>query len=278
MITRAGPASSTTTTLARCVAEDIALPSYTTIRRYLKAQGLLRKSVPRGRLRPGQVAAEVHRESREVRSYEVDHVGALWHLDYHHGSRKVLTRAGTWVKPLALAVLDDRSRLACHVQWYVDETSESLVHGLSQALQRRGLPRALMTDNGAAMVSEEFTCGLHTLGIVHQRTLPYSPQQNGKQEHFWTSVEGRLMAMLEGVGEVTLELLNTATQAWIEQDYQRRHHAEIGTTPLQRYLEGPQVMRACPDSQRLRGAFRLELTRTQRRSDGTVSLEVSASV
>lgn len=262
MITRAGPASSTTTTLARCVAEDIALPSYTTIRRYLKAQGLLRKSVPRGRLRPGQVAAEVHRESREVRSYEVDHVGALWHLDYHHGSRKVLTRAGTWVKPLALAVLDDRSRLACHVQWYVDETSESLVHGLSQALQRRGLPRALMTDNGAAMVSEEFTCGLHTLGIVHQRTLPYSPQQNGKQEHFWTSVEGRLMAMLEGVGEVTLELLNTATQAWIEQDYQRRHHAEIGTTPLQRYLEGPQVMRACPDSQRLRGAFRLELTRT----------------
>jgi hypothetical protein len=26
--------------------------------------------------------------------------------------------------PMALAVLDDRSRLACHVQWYPDETAE----------------------------------------------------------------------------------------------------------------------------------------------------------
>jgi transposase InsO family protein len=34
-----------------------------------------------------------------------------------------------------------------------------------------------MTDNGAAMVSEEFVCGLARLGVVHQTTLPYSPYQ-----------------------------------------------------------------------------------------------------
>jgi putative transposase len=156
-----------------------------------------------GELRPGQVGAEVHRQSRETHSFEVDHVGGLLHLDFHHGSRKVLTRAGAWVKPMALAILDDRSRLACHVQWYLNETTEPLVHGLSQALQRRGLPRALMTDNGAAMVAEEFASGLHILGIVHQTTLPYSPQQNGKQEVFWGRLEGLLMAMLEGVSELT---------------------------------------------------------------------------
>jgi hypothetical protein len=43
-----------------------------------------------------------------VRSYEVEHVGALWHLDFHHGSRRVLTHAGQWIKPLALCVMDDR--------------------------------------------------------------------------------------------------------------------------------------------------------------------------
>ena len=51
------------------------------------------------------------------------------------------------------------------------------VHGLSQAIQKRGLPRALLTDNGAAMVAEEVTQGLLHLGVVHERTLPYSPYQ-----------------------------------------------------------------------------------------------------
>ena len=82
----------------------------------------------------------------------------------------MLSREGQWVKPIALAVLDDRSRLACHVQWYLDETTESLVHGFTQALQRRGLPRALMTDNGAAMPCDETVTGLARLGIVHQTT------------------------------------------------------------------------------------------------------------
>jgi putative transposase len=258
--------------LGAALAEDVPLPSYTTVRRYLKAQGLFKQSVARHRLSAGQVAAEVHRQSREVRSFEVDHVGGLWHLDFHHGSRKVLTRSGEWLTPMALAVLDDRSRLACHVQWYLDETAQSLVHGLSQALQRRGLPRALMTDNGSAMMAEEFGCGLHTLGIVQQTTLPYSPYQNAKQESFWARLEGRLIAMLEGVKDLTLELLNSATQAWVEQEYQRTVHSEIGCTPLARYLEGPEVTRECPGSDALRSAFRLEVTRSQRRSDGTISL------
>lgn len=247
-------------------------PSYTTVRRYLAAQGLLRQRA-RGPRRPGEIAADQRRQSRETRSFEVEVVGGLWHLDFHHGSRKVLTRSGEWATPIALAVLDDRSRLACHLQWYLDETTESLVHGFSQALQRRGLPRALMTDNGSAMLSEEFTCGLHTLGIVHQTTLPYSPEQNGKQEVFWARLEGRLMAMLEGVGDLSLALLNRATQAWVEQEYQRTEHQEIGSTPLDRYLAGPQVLRLCPDSQTLRAAFRQETSRSQRRSDGSIRLE-----
>ncbi len=248
-------------------------PSYSTLRRHMKAQGLCRQQLPRRRATAGMLAAAQHLQSREVRSFELDHVNGLWHLDFHHGSRKVLTRAGAWATPMALAVLDDRSRLACHVQWYLDEAAESLVHGLSQALQRRGLPRALMTDNGAAMMAEEFAAGLHSLGIVHNTTLPYSAYQNAKQESFWGRIEGRLLAMLEGVAELTLELLNNATAAWVEQEYQRSLHSEIGSSPLDRYLAGPDVGRPCPDSDTLRAAFRQEVTRTQRRSDGTLSIQ-----
>jgi putative transposase len=247
------------------------LPSYATVRRYLKARGLHRKRPPKRDTAGAQQAAQ-RLERREVRSYEADHVLALWHLDFHHGSRKVLTPAGQWVRPLLLGVLDDHSRLACHCQWYYDETAETLVHGLCQALQRRGLPRALMTDNGAAMQAEEFRAGLHTLGILHEPTLPYSPYQNAKQETFWATLEGRLMAMLTGIADLTLARLNAITQAWVEQAYHQTRHAEIGTAPLRRYLDSPSVGRDCPDSATLRRAFRCHVTRRQRRSDGTVSL------
>ena len=72
----------------------------------------------------------------------------------------MLTPGGQWLRPIALGILDDHSRLCCHVQWYLSETAEDLVHGLSQAIQKRGLPRALLTDNGSAMVAEEVTEGL----------------------------------------------------------------------------------------------------------------------
>jgi putative transposase len=50
-------------------------------------------------------------------------------------------------------------------------------------------------------------------------------------------------------------------------------HGEIKTSPLARYLAGPDVGRESPDSASLRRAFRMPVTRRQRISDGTVSLD-----
>jgi transposase InsO family protein len=251
---------------------DPPCPSYSSVRRYLKAHGLLRRRPPR-RASDGALAARERLEQREIRSYEVEHVLQLLHLDFHHGSRKVLTRRGEWVKPLLVGFIDDRSRFLCHAQWYTHERTEELVHGLCQALQKVGLPRSLMTDRGSAMISGEFTAGLHQLGILHLPTLPHSPHVNGKQENLWGRVEGRLLAMLEGEASLTLEQLNLATQAWVTQEYHRTVHSELGATPMQRYLAGPNVGRECPGSDDLRAAFRIEVKRRQRRSDGTISLD-----
>ncbi|MBW1688821.1 MAG: IS481 family transposase, partial [Deltaproteobacteria bacterium] len=79
--------------------------------------------------------------------------------------------------------------------------------------------------------------------------------------------------MLENEDELTLETLNNTTQAWVEGDYNQRLHRELGTSPLRRYLDAPNVGREAPDSDTLRRAFRREVTRRQRKSDGTVSLE-----
>ncbi len=249
------------------------VPAYHTVRRYMQAHGLVRQKrrAPRP-LTSGEQAAEERLSSREVRSFEVEYNQGLWHLDFHHGSRRILTAEGKWATPLLLGVLDDRSRLCCHAQWYLTETAEDLVHGLCQAFLKRGLPRALMTDNGSAMTSAEVTQGLLRLGIHHETTLPYSPHQNGKQENFWCQIEGRLLPMMEGCREVTLAFLNQATQAFVEREYHRTVHSETGQPPLTRWLEGPHVGREAPTPEALRQAFTAEVTRTQRRSDGTISL------
>lgn len=259
--------------LAALVSEDPTrgpLPSYATLRRFMRRSGFDKR--PRPRATAGAIAAATRKAEREVRSFEAEYAMALWHLDFHHGRRKILTRTGRWVKPILFGALDDHTRMVAHLQWYLDETAESLVHGLCQGIEKLGLPRALMTDNGPAMMAAEVREGLARLGVLHQPTLPYSPEQNAKQEAFWGTVEGRLMAMLEGCDNLTLEMLNEATCAWLDRDYHRRTHRELGSSPLARFQTAKDVGRESPPSAELRRAFRTQVRRRPRRSDGTVSL------
>ena len=246
------------------------IPSYSTIRRFFKANGLEKRRRLTSRQTEGAQRAEARLFDREVRSYEAEYVGQLFHWDGHKGSRKVLTQRG-WQTPLLIAVDDDRSRLVCHLQWYLgDERAEIVAHCLSQAFQKRGLPGEAMSDEGPAMTAAEIVQGLSRLGVLHRPTLPYSPNVNGKIENLWTQVEGRLIAMLEDVADLTLDFLNEATQAWVEFEYNRKVHQETDEAPIARFLAGPSVLRPCPDSAALRLAFTKTDSRTQRKSDGTI--------
>lgn len=247
------------------------IPSYATLLRFMRSQGLFRQK--KRRRRAEDATNESPRAPREMRSFEVETVHGLWHLDFHEGSRKVLLPSGEYKTAVLLGILDDRSRLACHLQWYLGETAEALCHGLSQALQKRGVPRSILMDNGSAMLAGETVEGLASLGIIQYTTLPYTPEQNGKQENFWGQIEGRLLPMLEGHEPLTLELLNQSTQAWVELEYNRGFHSEIGESPLKRMLRGPDVSRKSPSSEELRRAFRIPETRAQRRTDGTITVE-----
>jgi transposase InsO family protein len=250
-------------------------PSYTTVRRLMKSRGLFRqKRRARHGVREGDDKSRALFESRETRSFECEYVHGLWHLDYHTAKYvRVLRPNGEWVAPKILGILDDRSRLCCHAQWYFEDTAENLVHALIQGIQKRGLFRLLLSDNGSPMTAGETREGLARLGILHDTTLRACPEQNGKQEAWWNSVENRLLAMLENVPDLTLDALNHATQAWVEMEYNRAHHSEIGEAPAERCLRGPSVGRPSPGAEELRLAFRIEETRTQRRSDGTVSID-----
>ena len=118
------------------------MPSYATLTRAMRARGLVRKR--RRKWHESEAGPAV--EAREVLSYEVSRSHALWHADMHHAKRRVLTASGEWKTPVLLGFLDDHSRLGCHLQWYLAETAEVFVHGLSQAFMKRGLPRSLLVE------------------------------------------------------------------------------------------------------------------------------------
>jgi transposase InsO family protein len=197
----------------------------------------------------------------------------MWHVDGHHGSLKVMTESGEWVVPVAIAYLDDCSRRALHLQWYLGETGENLAHCFSQGVQKHGLPRSVYQDNGKAELCGELRQGMGRLGVQEKHTRTYSPFMNGKEEHFWDRLEGRLVSMVVGFKHLTLQQLNDFTQAWVEMEYNRTEHRETKETPNARFLNVKDVGRPAPTTEELRRAFCIEVTRRQRLSDGTVALE-----
>ena len=247
-------------------------PSYSTVRRYMRQRGMIPRRMPADyHHTPAALRTQLRFDQREVKMYEHTHTHALWHTDAHHGSIP-LSRDGELRRPVVIAVIDDHSRYILHAQWHWREDAASVAQTLMQAFAKRGLPRMLMSDNGAPFVASEIVHGLHRLSIQHATTMCYAPCQNGKIETFWSLLEGRLLAMLDHQHQLDLYRLNELTQAWVEHDYHRREHAGIHTTPLERYQAAPHVGRSAPTGAELAQIFTRRELRQQRRSDGTITL------
>jgi transposase InsO family protein len=252
---------------------DGRVPSYPTIRRHMRAQGMQRRRRLDRSGTARAAAAERRFVCREVERFECTHVGALVHWDFHVGSVAVCDPQRGRFQPRLLAFLDDRSRLVLHAQWYAEETARVAVHGFMQACAKHGLPRAVMSDNGAAMRAAEVREGFDRLGVAHRFTQVYSPYQNGKMECFWGSVEGRLLAMARADAALDLARLNRLTAAWLHEEYQRRAHATTGDAPLARFAAGPAVLRPAWSWERMVQAFTMRVERKVRRTVGTVCVE-----
>jgi putative transposase len=251
------------------VQPEVFIPSYATVRRFFMRMNLF--PVPVASSKGERALAKKRKHGTNL--FEVEHVGGLVHLDYHVCSIKILTRQGTLATAYAMAIIDDRSRHVGHFQWFTHETCENLVHVVQQYILRRGMFRASMNDNGAAMIAEEFVTGCEKLGIALLYSEPAHPWQNGKIESFWKPLENRLIAMLQGVQGLTLDELNSLTQAWVEQDYNRSIHSELNDTPLNVFMNRKNVLRPSANMDVMRQAFRIVVKRQQRMTDHTITIE-----
>ena len=65
-----------------------------------------------------------------------------------------------------------------------DTTAAQTVAVLRQMFAANGLPKQLVSDNGAQFVSEEFASFCKFNGIKHIRVSPYHPSSNGLAKRF----------------------------------------------------------------------------------------------
>jgi transposase InsO family protein len=106
-------------------------------------------------------------------------------------------------KQYLIGFLDDRSRLIVYYEVLPDKTMHSTAQALRCALNENPKPYKLTSDNGTEFTGHDFQEVLQEAEIIHWRTIPYTPEQNGKIERFWGTIEGSL-ASYEELDEAVL--------------------------------------------------------------------------
>jgi transposase InsO family protein len=233
----------------------------------------MRGTDPEARLNPSSVHRLLKREGlnsptqqkpEDRRKYEAEHANEIWQSDVMHGP---MVRVGTKMrKTYLIAFLDDHSRLVPHAEFYLSEGLACFLDAFKTGLLRRGLPRKLYTDNGAAFRSRHLEQVCASLGIALIHARPYRPQGKGKIERFFRSVR---QSFLTGVKGEDLGEINEAFDLWLERSYHEVKHRSTGQTPLHRFTSNMECLRPAPAD--LKDHFRT-LARRRVGKDRTITL------
>jgi len=79
--------------------------------------------------------------------------------------------------------------------------------------------------------------------------------------------------MLSNVDNLSLDFLNRASLAWVEQEYNRAENEEMKATPIHEFIEVKDVSRPSPGEENFKFSFTRPETRKQRKTDGTIKLK-----
>ena len=176
----------------------------------------------------------------ERRSFTTEYAGSLWYGDVLHGPKVPFKKA--LHKAYLVSLFDDASRLPAFSAFCFGETALDTSHAagnvegvLKQAVLRRGLPKKLVVDNGAAYRSATLQGICARLGIPLVYCRPYDAPSKGKLERWHRTLRAAFLSELDMRQIAGLADLNARLWAWIEQVYNLTPHSGInGLTPLAR--------------------------------------------
>jgi putative transposase len=194
------------------VGDEVALAE-STVHRLLSKRGLMSK-------RPADPT------SKDRRRFEHESAGDLWMSDVMYGPK---IRVANQVRQTYLiAFLDDATRMIPFATFAFSEGAISYLVVLEQAIRRRGIPKRLYVDNGAAFRSRQLALVCAKLGIALIHAKPYTPQGKGKMERWFRTVRMQYLAALAPEHKTSLDAMNRALAAWVEGEYHHAPHRGLG--------------------------------------------------
>ena len=201
------------------------------------------------------------KEPKALRRFQKEHRNKLWQADVKYGpylpdpdnpKKKIRT--------YLICFIDDATRLICHGEFYLNQKLPILEDCFRKAILKRGIPDAVYVDNGKIFVSTWFKMACARLNIRHIHTMPYSAESKGKVERINRTVED-FLAEVSLQNPKTLEELNKAFFAWVEEGYNHHPHSSLeGETPAARFQKDTRRLRFA-NIDELRDAFLREESR-----------------
>lgn len=218
-----------------------------------------RRCIERGLLRRDQVAPNTFRRivkehglltppsdtsPKRRLAFAKAHANDMWQADtmvgpyVRDGARRTQARL--------IAFVDDASRVCCHGQFFLAENTDSLIAALRSALYKRGIPEAMYVDNGSIYTSKEITQICARLGCLLCHAPVRDGAAKGKVERFFRTV--RMDFLSRALDLNSVDALNRAFTAWVEDEYNAREHSVLKMRPIDRFGLDLQRIRFLPPS------------------------------
>jgi len=227
-----------------------------TLHRALKARGLSKRklTIP---------------TRRDLDRFQADYANDLWQADMLQGPwLPDPEHPGKMRRSYLYAFIDDASRLLLYGRFFFKGDLPALELVFKRALQRYGKPHRVYYDNGMVFKSNHMKILCAELGIhkpIH--TAAYRPEGHGKIEAFNRFCVNNFIAETKASKVITLDQLNEAFFAWIDEEYNNRRHSQLGMSPKKRWMKDASRIQYL-EEEKIRTAFLWRELRTPDKAAG----------
>ncbi len=192
------------------------------------------------------------------RSFAMQFANELWQADTMYGPA-IAQADGKWRKTFLIAFIDDASRVITHAEFFYRDNTENMIDAFRSALFKRGKPERLYFDNGSNYTSKEILQACVRLDIRLSHAPVRDGAAKGKIERFFRGFRDRFLT--QHTAFESLADLNEKTQAWIEDDYNSKHHAGIQMIPIDRFNLDHRRLQFLSDDETTEEVFFIEVDR-----------------
>jgi putative transposase len=219
--------------------------SHVPINQFLQAE--FQAAIPKSTLyrhlkRAGATRLKLGISQQKVRiRWTRDHSNALWLGDFEDGPCVLVGDQA--VTTHLSAFIDCHSRYVVEARYYLRENLDILIDSLLRAWAVHGASRELYLDNAKIYHAHALKAACFALNIRLLHRCVGDPPPGGLIERFFETAQGQLESEVRAGEILTLERLNHALAAWLDQSYHQQPNSETGQSPWDRYHQGHRFTR-----------------------------------